>query len=194
MASPAFWQTNIWIILFIYVFIATPSCIRSRMLINQLFKVFLFLISFIHSLICILSFSFPVFIYILCLHVSSCRLEYPAPYLIRQARNLFASVCPLLKREADHSPQSRAEVKNSWNYTSLPHESSWTGISWTNNRKTLHYLYFRYQDFEDGAWMEPLMVGFSDSTEPADSTAINIKSVAHVYHTFDSLYYWNISM
>jgi len=29
--------------------------------------------------------------------------------------------------EADHSPQSSAEVKNAWSYPLLPHVSSWHG-------------------------------------------------------------------
>jgi hypothetical protein len=29
--------------------------------------------------------------------------------------------------EADHSPQSSAEVKNEWNYTSTPHTPTWRG-------------------------------------------------------------------
>jgi hypothetical protein len=32
-----------------------------------------------------------------------------------------------LKREADYSSPSRAEIKNAWNCTSTPHASSWRG-------------------------------------------------------------------
>jgi hypothetical protein len=32
-----------------------------------------------------------------------------------------------LRREADHSPSSSAEVKNAWRYTSTPNTSSWRG-------------------------------------------------------------------
>jgi hypothetical protein len=30
-------------------------------------------------------------------------------------------------READHSPPSSSEVKNTWSYTSTPHKPSWPG-------------------------------------------------------------------
>jgi hypothetical protein len=32
-----------------------------------------------------------------------------------------------LRREADHSPPSSAEVKNAWRYTSTPNTSLWRG-------------------------------------------------------------------
>jgi hypothetical protein len=127
MASPGFSQAknlNCVIYLFIYVFIATPSFIRSRMLTGLILKAFILPISIIHLLICILSFFFPYsFLFYVCMYLFA-LLGTLRLISLRPARNLFANACPLPKLEADHSPQSRGEVKNSWNYTSLPHISS----------------------------------------------------------------------
>jgi hypothetical protein len=55
------------------------------------------------------------------------------------------------EREADHSLQSSAEVKNGWSYTSIPQIPSWNGAQIRNftftyygNIRTTEMLYTRF--------------------------------------------------
>jgi hypothetical protein len=45
-------------------------------------------------------------------------------------------------READHSPQTSAEVKKTWVYTSLPHTPSWRSAYLVNYRGNFTFFIF----------------------------------------------------
>jgi hypothetical protein len=77
--------------------------------------------------------------------VQSGSEAHPASYPM-----VIGPLSPGVKRlghEADHSPPSSAEVKNTWIYTSTPQNSSWCSAKLVKHRDTCTFYYYVTKQF-----------------------------------------------